>query len=81
MKQAKNARIDGIIARSALVAVIFRRGPSKMTQQLLWDMELDVVTSGQWLMGKVFTKNCDVSPDGRYLVVMATNYSAAHRPR
>ncbi len=68
------ARIDGIIAREAGLAVIFRRGPSKHTQQLIWDFATDRVTPGQWITGHVHTRRCDVSPDGRYLVGAFTNY-------
>lgn len=73
-------RIDGIVAREANQAVIFRRGPSRFVQQLIWDFNDDSVTSGQWLKGAVYTRRCDVSPDGRYLVLFASNYSNAYRP-
>jgi hypothetical protein len=45
---------------------------------LVWDFNSDEVTSGQWLKGHVYTKRADVSPDGRYVVIAASNYSKAH---
>lgn len=69
-------RISGIIAAEANVAVVFRRGPSRHTLQLLWDMDSDVVTPGQWIKAKVYTKRCDISADGRYLVGAFLDYSS-----
>jgi hypothetical protein len=70
-----HARISGLLASGANVAVIFRRGPSKQTRMLLWDLNNDRVVPGQWIKGQVFTRRCDVSPDGRYVVCAITNYS------
>jgi hypothetical protein len=39
-----------------------------------WDVERDEFLEGQWMEGKVFLDNVDVSPDGRYIVYEATNY-------
>lgn len=75
-----NPRIDGILAREAPVAVVFRRGPTKLTQQLVWNLETDEVTPGQWIRGRVYTRRCDLSADGKLLVVACTNYSASRRP-
>jgi len=63
------------------MAVVFRRGPSKHTQQLVWNLETDEVTPGQWIKGRVYTKRCDVSPDGRYLVGAFTNYKRSKEKR
>src|SRR5688572_29305935 len=63
------------------MAVIFRRGPSKLTQQLVWDLETDEITRGQWIGGHVYTRRCDISPDGKYLVAAFTNYSQSLRDR
>jgi len=52
-----------------------------MYQQLVWDLNSDTVTPGQWLKGRVHTGRCDVSPDGRYLVLTATNYANQYRPQ
>lgn len=74
-------RIDGILATEANQAVIFRRGPSRLTQLLVWDLNTDLVTPGQWLTGRVYTPRCDVSPNGEFLVISASNYSQSHRDR
>jgi hypothetical protein len=73
------ARIDGIVAAEANVAIVFRRGPSKLTQLLVWDLNTDEVTPGQWIKGHAYTRRADVSPDGRYLVCAFTNYSASRK--
>lgn len=75
------ARIDGIVAREAPVAVIFRRGPSRHTQLLTWNLETDEVTPGQWITGRVYTRRCDLSPDGKLLIAGITNYSAKFAER
>lgn len=75
MPKTPPCRIEGIIAAKANVAVVFRRGPTRHCQLLLWDLDTDVVTPGQWLKGRVYAKRCDLSPDGRHLVIAATNYS------
>lgn len=69
------ARIYGIIAPKAKRVVLFRRGPSQHTLQLVWDLETDKVTPGQWIKGRVFVERSDVSPDGRYLVTAISNYT------
>lgn len=72
------ARVNGIVAREADRAVIFRRGPSKQTLQLVWDLETDEITPGQWIKGRVYEYCADVSPDGKYLVASALNYSRSN---
>ena len=65
------ARIDGLVARRADVAVLFRRGPSGEVGLLRWDLRSDAVEEGQWLRGRVFAKRSDLSPDGRLMVYVA----------
>ncbi len=72
-------RIDGIIARDAPVAVVFRRGPSRWTQLLKWNLESDEVTAGQWIRARVYTDFCDLSPDGRRLIASFSDYSQRRR--
>ncbi len=75
------ARLFGLVAREANQVVILRRGPSRYTQMLVWDLATDEVTSGQWLKGRVYERRCDVSPDGKHFVGACTNYSQSHRQR
>ncbi len=70
------ARIDGIVAREAPVAVIFRRGPSSHTQLLTWNLETDEITPGQWITSKVYPRKSDLSPDGKLLVASFLNCSS-----
>lgn len=74
-----HCRIDGIVAREAPVAVIFRRGPSQYCQLLTWNLETDEITPGQWIHGKVFTRRCDLSPNGAYLISGISDYSRNRR--
>lgn len=68
-------RIFCLIAREANQAVVFRRGPSRRFQILLWDLKTNVITQGQWLHSHIYTQYCDVSPDGKYLVIAAANHN------
>ncbi|HEY3780024.1 MAG TPA: hypothetical protein VGL56_02995 [Fimbriimonadaceae bacterium] len=76
---SETCRIDGILATEANRAVIFRRGPSKYCQMLIWDLNVDRVVPGQWLHGQVMTRKCDVSPNGRYLILAAADYRRTKR--
>lgn len=62
------ARIDGIVAREAPVAVIFRAGPIRQTQLLTWNLDTDEIVPGQWIIGRVYSRRCDLSPDGKLLI-------------
>jgi hypothetical protein len=42
---------------------------------LTWNLETDEVVAGQWITGHVFTRRCDLSPNGRLLVGAFSNYS------
>ena len=68
------ARIDGLVARRADVAVLFRRGPSGEVGLLRWDLRSDAVEEGQWLRGRIYAKRSDLSPDGRNLVYFAADF-------
>lgn len=74
-------RIEGIVATDANIAVIFRRGPAKVWQQLIWDLNTDEVIPGQWIKANLYPERMDVSPDGKHLVVRATDYSNGNRNR
>ncbi|MBS1721416.1 MAG: hypothetical protein JSS66_00250 [Armatimonadetes bacterium] len=45
---------------------------------LLWNLDTDEVTPGQWVTSRVHTDWCDVSPNGRYLVSLLADYSDRH---
>lgn len=78
MSLKRAPRICGILARNKPVAVIFRRGPSKLVQLLKWDLRTDEITAGQWFKGRVYEHRCDLSPDGEYLVYFAASQKPPH---
>ncbi|MEM7020525.1 MAG: hypothetical protein AAF512_24685, partial [Pseudomonadota bacterium] len=67
-------RLFCIVARSAPVAVVFRRGPTKQVQLLRWNLTNDSFVSGQWLKGRIYERRCDLSPSGDLLLYFAANY-------
>lgn len=69
-----SARIDGLIARAAPVAVLFRRGPSRRVRLLRWDLRRDTIEPGQWLKGRIYARRCDLSPDGSLLAYFAASF-------
>jgi len=40
---------------------------------LLWDLTNDTFQMGQWLKGRIFERESDLSPDGKYLIYYAAN--------
>lgn len=64
-----------LIAADAEVAVIIRRGPSKLFHIVRWDMEHDEFKEGSWFQGRIYEHHCCVSPDGRWLYYFAANQS------
>ena len=75
MKPVPPPRLAMLQAR-APVAVIFRRGPSKLVEVIRWDLERDVFERGHWFRGRIYEKRCDLSPDGELLVYFATKFTA-----
>lgn len=65
-------RLYAILARSAPVGVIFRRGPTKWVQLIKWDTATDSVEPGQWFHGRIYERRCDLSPDGSKLIYFAS---------
>lgn len=71
-------RLYAILAREARTGVIFRRGPSKQVQLIRWDLRDDSFEHGQWLMGRIYERRCDLSPSGRLLVYFAATNRAPY---
>lgn len=69
-----NVRLYGILARAANKAVVFRRGPSKRVQLLLWHTDVDEFEEGQWFKGRIYERRCDLSPCGSLLVYFAAKH-------
>ncbi|MEM7164609.1 MAG: hypothetical protein AAF581_04055 [Planctomycetota bacterium] len=74
-KDPAPARIYGILAREAPVAVLFRRGPSQYVQVIRWDTEADTFEQGQWFYGRIYEHRGDLTPDGKYMVYFAASRS------
>lgn len=71
MSVARKTSTYGIVARDAPTAVIFRRGPTRHTRLLCWDLRDDTIRAGQWLVGRVDPGPCGLSPSGDLLVYEA----------
>jgi len=67
-------RLYLLYASQSPKVIILRRGPSKWTQQILWDTSSDTFTYGQWFHGGIKNYDCDVSPSGDYLLYFAQKY-------
>lgn len=63
------ARIDGLIASEANLAVLIRRAPGRWVRLYTWSFDDDVVVAGDWIRGRVYSHRADVSSNGRYLAV------------
>ena len=70
------ARVFGILARNADVAVLLRRGPSKWFQLVRWDTATDTFDPGQWFHGRIYERRCDLSPAGSLLIYFAQKITA-----
>jgi hypothetical protein len=64
-------RLYFLLAREAPLGVIFRRGPSRWTRLVRWNVADDAFEMGQWFKGRVYEKRADLSPDGTKLVYFA----------
>ena len=60
-------RLHIVVARDANVAIVFRRGPSKWWHFLRWDLEKLTFEPGAWLIGQLYPRRSNVSPDGQLL--------------
>jgi hypothetical protein len=65
------ARLFVLLARSAPVGVILRRGPSDWVQMIQWHTKTDVFKQGQWFHGRIFEHRCDLSADGKFFAYCA----------
>jgi hypothetical protein len=65
------ARIHILLARTAPVGVVLRRGPSKFFCAMGWNRLDDSFMAGQWFKGRVYERRSDLSPDGQSLLYFA----------
>jgi len=73
-KKPVPARIHVLLARDAPIGVIFRRGPSRQVATMLWNRKTDQFSMGQWFKGRIYERRADLSPDGKYLIYLASKY-------
>ena len=74
------ARLHVFLAREAPTALILRRGPSKQVCTIGWDRTDDTFQLGQWLKGRIYEHRCDLSPDGRHFLYMASKQQDWNKP-
>lgn len=65
-------RCHVLLARSAHVGVVLRKGPTRWVQLITWNTKRDTFTPGQWFRGRVYERRSDLSPDGAKLVYFAS---------
>ena len=70
-RKGSSARLHVLLARDAATAVVFRRGPTRQVASYLWDRASDTFSLGQWLIGRIYERRADLSPDGRHLIYFA----------
>jgi hypothetical protein len=68
-------RLTVLLARSASLGVIFRRGPSKWVQLIKWNTRKDTFEYGQWFHGRIYEGRSDLSPSGSLLIYFASKFS------
>ena len=66
-------RLYCLLARKSPLAVVFRRGPTRQVQLLLWHRDTDEFREGQWFKGRIYERRCDLSPSGQRLIYFAAN--------
>lgn len=79
MKALPPCRLFVLRARDAPLGVIFRRGPTKLTQLILWHTDTDTFELGDRHVGNFYPERSDLSPDGKLLIYFAANYTARRR--
>jgi hypothetical protein len=74
MTKTSSTRIFAILARSAPVGVIMRRGPTNQVLLIKWNLGSDTLEYGQWFKGRIYERRCDLSPSGDLLLYFAAKY-------
>lgn len=72
--ETDGVNLYALVARAAPIAVVFRRGPARRTQVLLWRLDTDTVESGQWFKGRIYERRCDLSADGTLLALFCASF-------
>ena len=67
-------RLSFVFASAAPIAVILRRGPSRLVEVVKWNTAKDKFDDGQWLHGRIYAERCGLSPDGKLFVYFAAKH-------
>ena len=80
-RMRRTCRLFVILARDAPIGVIFRRDPAKWTQLIRWNTATDVLDAGHWFKGRIYERQCDLSPSGEKLIYFAAKHDRhLHNP-
>ena len=60
-----SCRLYVLVAATAAVALVLRRGPSEWWHLLHWNLANLTLTAGAWFHGKLYPRRSDISSDGR----------------
>jgi len=80
VKKTAACRLQVLLARSAPVGVIFRRGPTQWVQVIKWNTKSDEFEPGQWFHGRLYVGRSDLSPDGSLLIYFAAKFNKKESP-
>jgi hypothetical protein len=75
LKPMPPCRLQVLLARSAPLGIIFRRGPTQWVQLIRWDTRKDTFEEGQWFHGHIYVGRSDLSPSGSLLIYFANKFS------
>lgn len=75
------ARLHVLLASTAPVGVVFRRGPVNAVCSILWKRDTDEFQIGQWLRARIYERRADLSPDGRHLIYFARSARSRQETR
>jgi hypothetical protein len=84
MKPSPATATFAYVAAGARTALVLRRGPTRHTRMLRWNLRDDALTPGQWFVGRVYERACSLSPDGELFLYYArkgpNTFTALSRP-
>ena len=78
MAERSLARLHVFLARDASIGLVLRRGPSKYVCAIGWNRDTDEFQVGQWLKGRIYEENSDLSSNGRYFIYAAMQKGRRH---
>ncbi|MEM1213754.1 MAG: hypothetical protein AAGI68_15810 [Planctomycetota bacterium] len=70
------ARVHLLPAFKAPICVVIVRRTSKRFHILKWDLRTNKLMPGSWFTGTIYSKRCDVSWDGQWMVYLALGADA-----